>query len=296
MPSKERPIIIDVAKSRKPVNIQEWRSGDFKTLIYRNADAIVVLNSDGYILYTNPAAESLFDLSLAELVGAHFGFPIILDEPVELQIVNKSKELITAEMRMVEVAWAGQRCYLLSFRDLTDRTLAWQAISQSWDRLEEMVEERTRELLDANLRLEREVEAMKFRAMSDSSLEEITAFALAVHNTVCSMPVAIKTRNCPGVLIEEGDFAISARECQHLDCVFTGGHARRIYIDQGKYVGTNMFASPIVNHQGEHIAAIGIIDILGILSLEMFVADQESIHRQLGNRNRGDKHLIRSRR
>ena len=297
MSGKVGPVIIDTAKRRKTGEIKKWRVGDFQTIVDKNADAMVMLNNEGYILYANPAAESLFNLSLAELAGVHFGFPLILDESVKLQILSEFKDLITAEMRMVEVTWAGQPCYLLSFRDLTDRILAEQAINQSWDRLEELVEERTRELSLANERLKREIAVMKlFQAALDSSIEELASFALSVHNAVFRMPIAIKPRSSPGVLIENGEFIISASECQSLDCMFDDDHARQIYIDHGKYMGAIMFASTIVDHWGLRNAAIGIIDTKGTLSLEGFVADRESIDRQPGSQNRGDKHLIRNRR
>lgn len=153
--------VIDIAKRRRAGKIPEWRVEDFQAVVYKNADAMVVLDREGYILYANPASESLFNLPSAELVGASLGFPLILDEPVELQILREYKDFITVEMRMVEVVWAGEPSYLLSFRDMTDRIPAEQAISQSWEKLESMVDERTRELSEANERLEHEIARRK---------------------------------------------------------------------------------------------------------------------------------------
>jgi hypothetical protein len=45
-----------------------------------------------------------------------------------------------------------------------------------------------------------------------------------------------------------------------------------------------MFASAIINGLGHRIAAIGVIDTLGTLSLERFVADSEHLDRQLNVR------------
>lgn len=42
-----------------------------------------------------------------------------------------------------------------------------------------------------------------------------------------------------------------------------------------------MFASAIVDCQGRRVAAIGVIDTLGVLSLEEFVARNDRIDRQL---------------
>jgi hypothetical protein len=134
------------------------------------------------------------------------------------------------------------------------------------------------------------------RVTPDSSVEALASIALSVHNAVGRMPIAVKARHAPGVLIEDGEFIISAHECQLLECMFAGESVRRIHIDRGRYMGTTMFASIIENSMGQRVAAIGVVDTLGLLSLEGFVADQESIEQQLGNQNTRDKHLIRNRR
>ncbi len=137
---------------------------------------------------------------------------------------------------------------------------------------------------------------MPFRISSNSSLEELASIALSVHNAVRRMPIAVKSRYSPGVLVEDGEFIISARECQSLDCLFYGDHVRQIHIDSGKYIGTIMFASAIVNPRGTRVAAIGVIDTLGMLSLEGFVAERAWVDNQLGGPGAEDKHLLRSRR
>jgi PAS domain S-box-containing protein len=123
---------------------------------------MVVLDHDGFVLYVNLAAESLFSLPSAEMVGANFGFPIIMDKPVELHILREFKDFVGAEMRMVEVKWAGEPSYLLSFRDLTDRINAEQALSRSRDELDAKVNVRTQELSETNESLKREIAERKF--------------------------------------------------------------------------------------------------------------------------------------
>ncbi|HTY91017.1 MAG TPA: DUF2111 domain-containing protein [Methanocella sp.] len=127
---------------------------------------------------------------------------------------------------------------------------------------------------------------------SDSSIEDLALFALSVHNMIGRMPVAVKTRNSTGVLIDGGEFIIAARECMHLESMFSGDEIRQIYLNEGKHMGANMFASAILNTVGQRIAAIGIIDTLGILSLELFIADQERVERQVGGWEPVDKRFI----
>jgi len=116
---------------------------------------------------------------------------------------------------------------------------------------------------------------------TDHSIEDLAMFALSVHNLACRMPIAVKARDSRGILIEDGELVTSAAECNSLDCLFAGECLRQIRLGEGKHRGMTMFASAIVDPVGERVAAIGIIDTLGILSLEAFVADHEQVERQL---------------
>ena len=80
---------------------------DLRAIVTRNADAMVILDRDGYIQFANPAAKLLFNISGQELIGKLFGFPIILQEPVEMYILREFRKFIAVEMRMVEVEWKG---------------------------------------------------------------------------------------------------------------------------------------------------------------------------------------------
>jgi hypothetical protein len=122
------------------------------------------------------------------------------------------------------------------------------------------------------------------RIAPDPSIEDLALLALSVHNAVGGMPIVMKARDRAGILIEDGEFFMSPPECQSLECLFKGDRVRQIYIDEGRYSGATMFASAIINGLGHRIAAIGVIDTLGILSLERFVADSEHLDRQLNVR------------
>ena len=115
-----------------------------------------------------------------------------------------------------------------------------------------------------------------------SFIEELASLALSVHRATCGMPVAVKLRDSSGILIEDGEFIIAAPECDSLDCLFSGDHVRKIRISKGRHPGAIMFASAVLDSWGHRIAAIGIVDTLGVLSLERFVSDRERVERQIG--------------
>ncbi len=95
-----------------------------RAIIEQLADGIVIIGIDGVIRFANPAAEQLFARSARHLVGTDFGFPIVSGRSFEIDVLRPTGETITAELRVVEVAWGGEPARLVSIRDITDRRRA----------------------------------------------------------------------------------------------------------------------------------------------------------------------------
>jgi signal transduction histidine kinase len=127
----------------------------------KNADAMIVLDKNGIIQYANPSAIELFNIPEPELLGKMMGFPIVLREPVDMYVVRGFKEFIAAEMRMVEVEWKGEPSYMISFRDVTGHVHYEEQLSKARDELEIRVRERTKDLMNANESLQKEIEDRK---------------------------------------------------------------------------------------------------------------------------------------
>ena len=147
-----RYIVEEIAKRKQTEAALRGRETDFRTIVHKNADAILVLDKNGSIQYANPAALTLFNLKESELCGKVLGFPIILQDPVEMYVVRGFQEFVAAEMRMVEVEWEETPSYLISFRDVTGHV-------RYEEDLEDRVRERTTELEDINKQLRDEIEA-----------------------------------------------------------------------------------------------------------------------------------------
>lgn len=99
----------------------------FLSIINRNADGILVIDQQGVIRFCNPAAEAMFGISTAALLGTVFGFPIVVGETTEIDILRNGVPT-TAEMRVVELEWQGETAHLASLRDVTERKQAQAAI------------------------------------------------------------------------------------------------------------------------------------------------------------------------
>ncbi|HYS70650.1 MAG TPA: ATP-binding protein, partial [Gemmatimonadaceae bacterium] len=102
-----------------------------KAIIERLPDGIVVVDSDGIIRFANPAAERLFDRRADDLVGTSFGFPVVLGETTEIDIVQRGGGgVVYAELRVVETEWDDEHVEIVSLRDITDRKQAQERAHQ----------------------------------------------------------------------------------------------------------------------------------------------------------------------
>jgi signal transduction histidine kinase len=94
----------------------------FLDIVERTADAIIVVDDDGVIRFANPAARSMFASRQNELVGTHFGFPLVSGETTELDLISAGAPR-SAEMRVMESEWDGAPALIASLRDITERKL-----------------------------------------------------------------------------------------------------------------------------------------------------------------------------
>ncbi len=96
----------------------------FQLLIEQNVDGMVIVGSDRSIRFVNPAAEAIFGKTWVDLVGSEFGFPLLVENTTEIDILTSSGKIRQAEMRVVEIEWDEESAYLASLRDITFRKIA----------------------------------------------------------------------------------------------------------------------------------------------------------------------------
>ena len=105
--------------------------GSLRAIIERLPDGIVVVDSHGTIRFANPAAERLFDRRAEDLVGTSFGFPVVVGETTEIDIVQRGGGgVVYAELRVVETEWEDEQVEIVSLRDITDRKQAQERAQQ----------------------------------------------------------------------------------------------------------------------------------------------------------------------
>jgi hypothetical protein len=119
----------------------------------------------------------------------------------------------------------------------------------------------------------------------ESAPEHLTALALSVHNVVGGMPVAIKARDRPGVLVAGGSVKQERYESDALESVFDGPPSLKTMAD-GDYSGIPMYVSAISDRAGHAVAAIGVIDTAGVLGLQEFAEISARLACQSGKKGR----------
>jgi diguanylate cyclase (GGDEF)-like protein/PAS domain S-box-containing protein len=92
-----------------------------KTIINNNLNGMIVVNSDGEILFLNTEAEKLFNRKKEKMLGEILGIPLEFDKVIELDIPQFKEKLITVEMRAVPIIWNDNSVFLISLTDITER-------------------------------------------------------------------------------------------------------------------------------------------------------------------------------
>ncbi len=109
----------------------------FRKIIDRNPDAILIVEQDGKIKFANSAAEDLFKLSMDILLKRIFGYPMVIGEHTEINIVRKEEENVVGEMRTIDIDWDDKETFLTSIRDITDKKILWEQLVKAKDKAEE---------------------------------------------------------------------------------------------------------------------------------------------------------------
>lgn len=117
------------------------KSGDsvdlFFNVVNYSPDSIVIVDAQGVILYANPKSEELFGRPVAELVGSDFGFPLVSEETIDIDLLNTANKPCVAQMRVGAVEWSGQNAWLATLRDITAQIQLSSELQQSNKELED---------------------------------------------------------------------------------------------------------------------------------------------------------------
>jgi len=94
-------------------------------------EGILVVDSQGAIVYANNAASHMTGRASHELVGAAFGFPVASAHPQEIELLSEDQETRIVEMRSRQMRWEGEPAYVLNLHDVTERKRSEQQLRQA---------------------------------------------------------------------------------------------------------------------------------------------------------------------
>ncbi|AFY41764.1 EAL domain-containing protein [Nostoc sp. PCC 7107] len=136
----------------------------FITTLNTVPDIVLVLDEQGIILQTNVAAEELFQISTQQLVGQnlnqflidHYGKPEQWAMRSE-QTLKTNQGSYIVESTVSQPSNLQLRQYVVILRDITQRKLAEEELKQYRCQLEQLVAERTIELMRVNQQLQQDI-------------------------------------------------------------------------------------------------------------------------------------------
>lgn len=99
---------------------------DFKTILEKLVNGVLVVSREGTIAYANKSAGILFGRDDKGLINEKFGLPLRADRIVEINIQRLNQDVGTAEMHVDDITWQGRPSRLVFLHDVTARK-QWEA-------------------------------------------------------------------------------------------------------------------------------------------------------------------------
>ena len=121
----------------------------------------------------------------------------------------------------------------------------------------------------------------QFQLSADSTSRDLVPIALALHSILSGLPVTIRSRNNPGVQVEEGEVKSQSYTGPILERVLAENDVIKTRPESGYYANVPVIVAPIRDSSGSAIAAIGVVDITGIFDIADLMSQQSQIISQM---------------
>jgi len=116
-------ILRDCSARRLAQNQMQRMQSSFSNVVLKNHSGILVVDRQGLIRFSNPAAQKSLGRNAAQLDGLPFGLPSIGSQ-TELDILRPDGSYGVAEVTATETEWEGLPASLIMLHDITDRKRA----------------------------------------------------------------------------------------------------------------------------------------------------------------------------
>jgi PAS domain S-box-containing protein len=181
-----------------------------RTILNNAPDGIITVSDEGRVESFNPAAEQIFGYHAEEVVGRqvsmlnpdarHLQFPPLLARYRQLtqgsgqlrrEVTGRTRDgrPLPLELSLSDIMIQARTTFTVIVRDISERRRAQTLLQEAHTRLEERVEERTNELVEANRQLRRQV-AQRRRAEQALQLQHARLEALLQLGEMADAPQA----------------------------------------------------------------------------------------------------------
>lgn len=116
---------------------------------------------------------------------------------------------------------------------------------------------------------------------ASSRARDLIPIMITVHDLIGRLPVTARSRDHPGVRIEDGEVIDEAYTGPVLEEVLAENVTKRVRPPGGPYKGIPVAVAPVRDSEGRAIGAIGIVDVTGIFDLAGFMEQSAEIRRQV---------------
>jgi PAS domain S-box-containing protein len=253
----------DISERKKTEEALRQSEEKYRLLVENVNEGICVVQ-DSLIRYANPKLSEITGYPVQELTSYPFAVFIHPEDQGKLKdnqytwmtgegfpqtllcrSLDKSGNTRWLEINAVRIPWEGRPALLVFLIDVTERTHADEALSLYRLHLEELVEARTAEMLEANISLRKEIETRKKSERDLRSREiELEERRKALEEMNIALKVLAKQRNEDKEIIEKNLIANIQTSC-------------RIYLDKLIRSGLNADQRKCVAALEEHLKKIG---------------------------------------
>ena len=116
---------------------------------------------------------------------------------------------------------------------------------------------------------------------ASSGARDLAPLATCIHDLLNRLPVTARSRDRPGVRLEEGKVIDTAYTGPVLEAVLAENATKRVRSPSGPYKGIPVVVAPIRDEKGSAIAAIGIVDVIGVFDLVDFMEQASAVRREV---------------
>jgi two-component system, cell cycle sensor histidine kinase and response regulator CckA len=88
-------------------------------LVRASIEGIAVLDTQGVVVFANPAAEAMLGKQSGGAIGYQFGYPSADGKPSEIILRPGKSDMAIVEMRAAETSWEGKPAFVINLHDIT---------------------------------------------------------------------------------------------------------------------------------------------------------------------------------